>query len=583
MPALLSVDPVGAKIWYNGVTFTPAALTEEFRATPVWDAAGRTIIHTVFSITIKDYIVGRPSDRDVEARLSALLQPAAGFVYNGRGLGNVRINLGQVTDMVWGPKPQMVSVKPLGGSNAVELTWQIQFATLNCGDARYTGPMEFVFKLTYDVDRSGYTKRIYSGHIRIAQTRWNQPDRQLHDSADAYREQINPPLLPGFRRTPGQFVLSEDKCRLDFTITDEELPPNIPPPGVVDATVSHDYGTSKVLGGAWSASFEGEYEIARGYPVSVAYQAAARLIKSRLDELRHITPRPSVIPTSARIGEPNIYGKTMVRIGLTYTVVAAPLAKMIAFGGLWKPVPGSNWRLWAISLSRILGPRGIAQLAFNVGDDAIVDLCGKTPTVSGGTKRGAELRTGPIGLPAELRAVFPPVTPSTSYLRYSQSLRVEDDHGNVIVKVLPTKPIEEKNKSSGAWDVELSTGLPTGFEKTPFPPANDVQYVGGGKLDTDAAGAESHQRVSPTLYVYLVGSALRAGYPVPVPQLEQINGTEPTIANREGMGEGFQQAIVGNGAGVVPIYGAKWCLRYCLTDVPRGPIPVPPNALLAAL
>lgn len=584
MPAVIQAPaPPGSLILYNGHTFSNAANTTEFRATPVYDQAGRTITHTVFSITIEDYITGRPAEKRTEDVLSRLLQPAAGFIYRGRGTGGVNINFGGKSDMVWGPKPQMVSVKPLGGGNAVKITWQIQFATLNCGDAQTLpgGAMAYNFKVTWEVDKSGYTKRIYSGHLIIAATRDNQPDRRILHSADEYREEITPPLLEGYRRLPGTFTLDEAKTRLDFSIVDEQLPPNVPPPGVIDASITHDYSTPKVMGQTWSVNFEGEYELARGTHPSVAYKAFAALLKSRLEEVKRIQPTPAIIPINARVSEPNVYGRTIVRIGLGYTVVTAKLDQIIGNGGLWKPVPGSNWRLWAASIHKHLSSRGISRLTFQTGDDAIIDLCGaKEVELDGMKNQDRELRNGPMALPVELKRVFPAPTPKASFLHYQQSFHVQDDHGNIVVNTLPTKPIKEKNKSSGSWDAALRT-LPIADDKSLFPPAADVQYANGGKLVSDDAEVSVQHRVSPVLYVYLIGHALRAGFPIPVPRLTDVNGVEPVLVTREGMGEGFTTWIVGNGAGVTPIYGAKWCLRYVLPRVPTGEIPVPPNSLLA--
>src|SRR5262249_37622958 len=123
--------------------------------------------------------------------------------------------------------------------------------------------MEWNYRLSFDVDTSGYTKRTYSGHLRIPQTRKSVDDHTLSDQADAYRELINPPLLVGFRRTPGTFVLSEDKCRLDFPIVDQEIGPTYPPPGVVEVSMSHEVATDRVYKGMWTATLSATYEVAR--------------------------------------------------------------------------------------------------------------------------------------------------------------------------------------------------------------------------------------------------------------------------------------------------------------------------------
>lgn len=583
MPA---VSEVGA-IVYNGVRFSAFAETLEFRATPVYDRAGRTVVHTVFSITVRDRVAGRPSDVAVERMMSALLIPSAGLIYNGRGLGGVRINLGQVKDYLWGPKPRMILVKPLGGSNAVRFDWQVEFATLNCGDARYEGPAEFNYKLAFDVDESGYTRRTYSGHLRIAQTRRSVTDRVVRDSADRFREDVSPPQVEGYRRIPGVFQLSEDKNRLDFTIVDEQLPPNVPPPGVVRAAVNHDFSTPKLLAGSWTGTLGGEYEVARGYSPSVAVRAWEATLRDRLAELQKVTPRPSVIPGQFTVGEGNLYGKTTVRISGSYLVVTATLPDILGKAGLWMPVPKAfnTWKAWSESLDLSLSPRGLSGLAFRPGDDKILDLCAAVPVDAelrtDPPTFDRELKTGPpLPTARELRSAFPPPSPGTSWLHYRAWLKVEDDHGNVVGKLLPDAPIERRRRGGGGtWDADLST-LPDKPSPTPFPPASNYQFDAGGRLAADGPDTFVQQRVSPTLYVTLYGEAVRAFYPVPVPELVAIGGKPLTPVNRPDMGEGFTTGIIADGG--YPLVGARWALRYVLTEVPRGPVPVLPNPLLGA-
>lgn len=574
--------------WYNGHTFGPSAYTTDFTIRPVEDAAGRTFAYSVVSITITEVLAGQPSDAAVQRALSALTQPAAGLIYNGRGTSGVNINLGGLQDVLWGPKPRILSLKPLGGGNAVRIRWTVEFATLTCGDAQTQAgtPIEFVYRLSFVKDQSGYSKRTYSGHVRIAQTRRAVVDRRVLVSADEWRERIVPPLLQGFRRTSERFNLDESKCRLDFEIIDDEFGPNVPPPGVIKATATHRYTTPKVLMGQWTGTFDAEYEIARGAPVSAAHVAWAATIQDRIATIRRAQPTPTIIPTGAEVTERELYDKTIVRLSVSYVAVAITLPQIINQGGLWRPVPApfNNWKLWAASIPLAQHPRGYAQLQFSPGDDAIVDACRRPDIIVDlGGNRGLDVdlrNRQPIE--TNLRSTFPPPTPQNSYMRYVSSIRIENDQGNVLVKTLPGRPLGESRLTSGVWDAELRSGkMPTGTGKTQFPPASDVRFSNGGRLDTVTAGAQIQQRVSPQLYVYLQGEALRAGYPIPVPAITNINGVAPVNMSRPDMGEYFTQGIVGTG-GTVPIYGAMWCLRYAIDEPSAGAIPIPPNPLMGS-
>src|SRR5262249_34253683 len=140
-----------------------------------------------------------------------------------------------------------------------------------CDMAQYAfALMEYNFKLGVSIDASGYSRRNFTGHIRIPQTRITVDDRRLSDQADAYREQVVPALLVGFRRESSDFALSDDKCRLDFTVVDVEVGPNYPPPGVVEVSMSHEVSTDKVYGARWAATLSATYELARDTPRETA-------------------------------------------------------------------------------------------------------------------------------------------------------------------------------------------------------------------------------------------------------------------------------------------------------------------------
>lgn len=107
---------------------------------------------------------------------------------------------------------------------------------------------------------------------------------------------------------------------------------------------------------------------------------------------------------------------------------------------------------------------------------------------------------------------------------------------------------------------------------------------GSGRIETDLAGGANttQKRTGPGVWVFMYGRALRAGFPVPCPELKEVEGVklgdglEP--ANRPDMGEGFTSGVVGNVG--VPLYGAKWNLRYWLAKIPDKPIVPPENPMM---
>jgi len=200
------------------------------------------VIFKVYSITLKDTIGGLTgtiagytstitTDAVIMDAIQRLTEPAGEFHYENKGLGNLVINLpggGDVRDVVWGPKPQMLSYKPHGAGVGCDIVWKVDIALVTCDDGIFDGlfPMEFCYTVQFSIDKSGYQTRTYSGFVRIPQTRLEQGDRLLQRTADKLREQINPQPITGYRRIPGEFTISEDKCRLNFTIRDEQIGPN---------------------------------------------------------------------------------------------------------------------------------------------------------------------------------------------------------------------------------------------------------------------------------------------------------------------------------------------------------------------
>ena len=321
----------------------------------------------------------------------------------------------------------------------------------------------------------------------------------------------------------------------------------------------------------------------------------------------------AVIPWGFSFSEPEIYGRNKVQISCQFKIVGATKELILGSAGLWRPVPDSNWARWITSVPFHQHPRGYAQLVLDPGSDVIHDLCrpaalfpppeggdaslsngiGTTDLRSGRPKKdpdppsvlktltgaagGVAKGVGAAGKPLELfriydengiqvgtrkrvrtgkltpvpnsplLALFPPVSPSASYLDYTCAARVENDSGVVTGVTLPTSPL-----------------TPASLTATT------------GSLASSAGSMFAQQRTVPQTFVVISGYAVRAGYPVPRPELVSVNGATPVACNRLDAGEGFEQMMVSRLD--QPIYYAKWTLRYAVPGpLPGGGPPVPPN------
>lgn len=374
----LATDPASpvTAIQYGGFRFPEGTLTDSFVVEPVKDAAGRTVIYSRFRVTLKCHLNLGPGQSVAALTRSAailLSQPGQAFRYLGRGLGDFGINIASAKDCMWGPFPTVVELKH-HNNQTVRLTWTVEFhLPTTCANPRYDGPMEFNYSTAVDIDRYGLSTRTYKGFLRIAQNRVNPGQRAVLKSADDWRWRIQPPLIPGFRRTERMFELSADKCRLDFSFRDEEFEgENAPPPDVIEADAEHTFSTSspgKLM--EWVGSLTATYIVPKrnDFGVTSAVQAFAVLARDRLTEFLKVVPGraapgiggalavavrgaldpafvaakrrvdAAVVPISFAVSDASIYGKKTVRLDMKYRVAGASLADILEFGGLWKPVP----------------------------------------------------------------------------------------------------------------------------------------------------------------------------------------------------------------------------------------------------
>lgn len=623
----LAFNPVLHRLMYNGVEMANGSLkTERFFIKPVEDASGRTFTHHEIELEVSFHLHPlTQGEKTVNDAMSSLTQPAAGFVLTGHGFGNFNMNFGAVRDVRWGPKPMYCEVENAGAGNHVVIHWGCRFATLTCGDAVFSGafPLEFCWKVSFDIDRSGLTTRTISGFVSVPATRFNADIRKLPITADVMRERINPPGIVGFRRIPGVFDFDFAKTRCDFTVKDEEFPSgNIPPAGVIDGTFSHNVAQEPGKPSIWNGNIEATYEIARGFTVQNAVESFFGAVRDRWETTRKgrfaglgpagafalglVAPPPVIRPWQFIAGEPNAYGKQTIKLGMVYRVYRADIATILGASGLWRAIPGSNWKQWASSLAFHMGPRGVSGLVMSPGDDKIVDLCrpdaplidlvskpmlaelragaggaflkgGKKPPEAvlknffGGTGSGINFLGTQIevtnALKKAAKALFPAPEPGNSFLDYVAGYHIETDSGVVVGSTLPTSPIEERANTTGRLDA-IAGSLSGARESSFFPPATDV----GTHPDTDG-GSFSHQRTKPQLFVTLFGYAQRIGFPVPVPEIIEVGGSPVVPCNRVDMGEGFEQTTLGADAVGVPLFVARWRLRYALVDAPRTAMP----------
>lgn len=565
---------------YNGVTFSDRAEIVTFRAIPQYDKAGRTVTHVVYSFAIRDVFIasaGQTTDDIMNTIWDPLLVPGQELEFTGVGLGAFNINTSGVRDVLWGPRPQGLSYKAMG-QGAMEAVWGCDVAIPACdGDAAYEKAiMEFNYRLRYEIDRAGYTRRIYSGYLRIPQTRGN--GRNLRDNADNYFERIVPKLPVGYRLGSREREIDESKCQLNFSITHEQMGPNIPPPGVIDVQASHRVDSNHLSLVQYQGVISANYECDPATDPASCWPHFKQLCAERWAETKRrpfridnvpgglaIAPIDFALPIGITFQEPDIYGVPRIaRFSVTY-LMFAHIAETIKAAGLFKQVEKSDWNLWIASIAdSAFHARGADKLKFENGDDALVDLC------LGGAKQAAIPRNEGTQQKRFLDLLdvfdFNCPDPIRSWISYRNKLEVKT-HDNVIEH----KPLPSPD------DGPLEEG-PRSFIGSPLPGYGSPQPY---EIKTSKTAASTvHRRTENQNEVFLVGSALRACYDIAPPVLKSVGKNQVVQANRPDRGEGFWTWVVGWYG--VPIIGAMWRIRYLVPTRPRQRLEVPaPDGLVS--
>jgi hypothetical protein len=532
------MQPIGS-FEYNAVIFDAASrvtVNTEF----VKDEAGRTVTYQRTTITVRAVVApgGGSADDSMEAIRRRLGEPAKDLIFAGRGFGNdLFVGPSQaVKDIKCGPMPEILAWEPIGSNRAAEIEWRVVVCIPACGDSapRRTGVLAMNYDMDFKIDRHGDTTRTISGYLEVAQIRTG---KFISATADAYFEKLAAPALPGFHREYTRKV-SKDRSRLDFTITDIQIPSRNPYP----LYVTDIRGTHRA---EWSRGRYGfqirntiAMEITPKATVTPSYAWSLFLdvVKQRRDIARQGNTKGVLIDRIE--AEEDLFGRAC-RFTCSYHVLAC-LPELMTKSGLWQPL-GTNWGFWRASLADINGYRGMAGMA--ASSDVIVDLCGEEIYPSETQQPGMPpiLVGSPIGLKNEK----PP--DGSDYLFYDNQV-IPSSKTPVTRQSVMQQPAEESpgDVTDPTADVPFSFPAATGTA--------DILQVSG----------------LASFAVQLVGRAARVGRPVPRPRLAAFGSA--TIKETNAW---FAAKIIGNALGI-PIYGAVWNLAYAATKSP-GRVDPPKN------
>lgn len=438
--------PTIGTITYNNFTFN-STTRSRITARPIYDKAERTIVAVVWTFNLTTYVSesspGAGCDDVVADLRQRLMSPGRSFIYSGKGFGpNFAVNQGAVKDVLWGPKPVMLDLEPIGSKSIYRVTWACEVAIPECTTAQYSkAPMAFNYETSFAIDADGYTIRQISGYVEIPMTRSFDGARNVPDSADKYREQIKWPIPEGFRRTQQTFSVSADKRRMDFVIVDEENPTDGMPEGCTMASGMQTASSAQAGLRNWTGRLSASYIVAKGRSRQLAYEAFFALVQDRLEATRRATnksteTKDSVIPYALEITQGLYLDSRRLSFSLAYAFVL-PLKEIMEGTGIWREVPKTDATKWAASIEKVTGLRGYAGLKDDPSQDMIIDLCG-------GASPGTEQRTDK---PVELKGTKEEKIKQGGYITFQQAIDVEERPGIGAMIALPAKTTAETRAS----------------------------------------------------------------------------------------------------------------------------------------
>ena len=613
------ISAVGT-VSYGSVTFD-GYISSRVNSRPVYDDSRRTVSYIDYEVTINAKLAASPGgtiDATMDTWRAVLLTPGLEFHYDAHGFGltSMSVNAGTISDVAWGPAPQSLNFTPLNNTAAL-VTWVVSVRIPACtsgGATRAPAITAVNFETSWDINDEGLTTRSISGYLEIPLTR-AAGGRTVLFTADQFRDKVTPTHLPGFTRQQ-RFRLSQDKRRLEFNITDTELPWPLPT-GVVrgsaEFSISSDLSQGFVK---WRCTLNATFTMAANYPKGDAFNRFLLLLQRKLASRRmlqgpkaaqiaaaltsgsnasartaaaQVSPN-ELIPQSWDIRE-NIYTNTS-SFTFSFLTINTDIESIIRSTGMWEPI-GADKRRWRASLNAVQGNRGTARLAGLPTDDIIIDLC----LGSGGT---AEMRT--TKLPGDARGGAPPLmagadenggggdlgaqmrsTGTPGFLKFDNMLIMHETD-----KVITHKPLVRAKLRQGPppnWGL-----VPLADQKIQLGPGEkfNIGAINQARLKLQQKQNDLKQpvikndvkdwkqRISvPTYKFQMKGFAVSIGGRMVRPVLESIGGM-PVIQTSAKVGEHSVGAVNGR-----TVYHTVWDVWYAIDQAPDG-VPLMPNPVLHA-
>lgn len=432
---------------YNGCTFSPLFQTD-VSGLAVKDSAGRTTKFIEYSITADGYVTAPEPPRvdgiapTMETLYQLLTAQGGSLTYEGRA-ADIVVNPaggGGLSDVAWGPIPEVLDFQPLGGGNSAKVKWQVKTRVPKVPNSLAQKPglnnpvlLQFNYETSVGYGEDGYSSLSVRGTMEIPLTRTSQGTRTVPYTVDDFRSQVQTRILRGidlsrFHLSRREFSVSRDKRTMEFDVQAEEKSYQDLPPDCTVARGTYSVRPARAGGGLcmWLCTLRATYTVAVGRPRRVAWFAFLALLREKMRQAalgnldingnpafgvrlapnwnspaypagadasvrfwqgflraQHATIRNGDVTQKAFLldfsfDEGTYLDSKTTSFSATFRI-ATTFDLILKASGLWKKVPEEDFRgnnLWSTSVKNIMGTQSWLVNPLDPKLDVIVDFGG---------------------------------------------------------------------------------------------------------------------------------------------------------------------------------------------------------------
>lgn len=613
---------------YNGYNFPPC-LNSQITVVPEYDDSSRTTKYLTIAISLEfimtDSAVTAEGNAsysrnqknagihvEVNSLLKRLNQPCQELIFTANGFGDFIVNgSAGVTDVDFGPKPQVIEYEMLGGSQAAKVTWLCITRVPPCMREAPGELIQFNYSTSWGIDNAGFMSRTIEGSAEIPLTRQSGAGNQHASSSmdfpvyklNLIKKKILAawPRLPWYRRQIS-FRIKENRKQISFKIEDVEIRSASPfLPGISDIDLNQNLSSSLEDGGfkSWKLVYSGTIEVVNSKTsggIPEAKKVAWLWLGKILDEKRkqfestvqgQLIDRKKPVPAVQAGQDATAQASTM--LANEYTYVPSLEADNYNGGAIIYPVHISiNDSIYgnviqftfgyvalvttdllgkAVGLFEAVSPKGLAKdswvkfIAETKSDDAsatvyeknelIVDLCHSLSTSNGEIEEAHNVTETATN--KSLMAVTAPER-GKDWEDYKCTFRFVQDHQNVI----STKLHGDVTATQDAYTSEQMQAINEEMKNFPFTGTFSIPSSGSSPEAVEARIETKVYSPNPSLcYVEMIGWACRFNNAINPPNLI-------------GVGQGLGLDENGKGKVIRPELGGSLAHQYGVDDIKRS-------------